>query len=218
MFQIPTDACPEGGFGGFATDSFKELAATAPVRAVACCKEWHRPALACIAWARLRCQCARKPATGADVRRPRLLPAPAPPRVQSGEFAWQLPTEPGDYWVTSQAGQDCINGALACSLPTPAGAAHPLPPPRCCPSLPRCAPAGDSKPTPGLACSSCFCRHEGSDPSHGGRHASEECGSRHAAAAGSSGGGGGGGAGAAGGPGAVSMRLATASVHTNLQR
>jgi hypothetical protein len=27
-----------------------------------------------------------------------------------GEFTWQLPTTPGDYWVTSQANSDCTNG------------------------------------------------------------------------------------------------------------
>lgn len=33
--------------------------------------------------------------------------------VQVGEFTWQLPTQPGDYWVTSQANSDCTNGVWA---------------------------------------------------------------------------------------------------------
>lgn len=33
LFQIPTDACPVGGFGGYASDTYKELSPAAKVRA-----------------------------------------------------------------------------------------------------------------------------------------------------------------------------------------
>ncbi|KAL4422733.1 hypothetical protein ABPG75_008930 [Micractinium tetrahymenae] len=35
------------------------------------------------------------------------------PSSTSGNFTWQLPAAAGDYWVTSQANQDCANGIKA---------------------------------------------------------------------------------------------------------
>lgn len=35
------------------------------------------------------------------------------PSSTSGNFTWQLPAAPGDYWVTSQANQDCADGIKA---------------------------------------------------------------------------------------------------------
>lgn len=58
MFQIPTDACPSD-FQGFATESYKSLAASA----------------------------------------------------RQGRYEWQVPSEAGDYWLTSQANNDCRDGA-----------------------------------------------------------------------------------------------------------
>ncbi|KAL4448937.1 hypothetical protein ABPG77_007654 [Micractinium sp. CCAP 211/92] len=35
------------------------------------------------------------------------------PSSTAGNFTWQLPNATGDYWVTSQANQDCANGIKA---------------------------------------------------------------------------------------------------------
>lgn len=127
VFQMPTDACPSN-FTGFATDTYQELAPSSTVRgqgggacggAPCCAGPASRHAAA--AWAgqgqgqgvtrhvpvcpaklaRVSCWCG-VPYSAA--------PGPPPSPLQSGNFTWQLPAAPGDYWVTSQANQDCADG------------------------------------------------------------------------------------------------------------
>jgi hypothetical protein len=35
--------------------------------------------------------------------------------LQMDDYDWNVPKEEGDYWVTSQAPNDCANGGLAAS-------------------------------------------------------------------------------------------------------
>ena len=79
--------------------------------------------------------------------------------LQVGNFTWQLPAKPGDYWVTSQARGDCNNGARGavrvpqgrerCSRKERAALRR-----RCCGAVLATRPPTISTPTPApVACS-----------------------------------------------------------------
>jgi hypothetical protein len=121
--------------------------------------------------------------------------------LQVGEFTWQPPEKPGDYWVTSSVGQDCANGGCCCC----SGRRRRRQ--RCCTRFPGtcewgCTPTQAnpllcsltvatslagwavqlltasrlhplSAHFPAPAC--CFfCRHEGTNPGHDSKHASRD--------------------------------------------